>query len=137
MRTRASMKTPGSLVSVVSDHVFQSDCLFRSAGLERDAMVADCERPMAGCVCCREKISRCVHHGTGWRHDEEWIQRSNVRNMLAQLNSVYEVGKLWEKHHPTRQYTAVLFARPDVRFACPFPTSILDNIQVRTPRHLR
>ena len=50
--------------------------------------------------------------------------------MLAQLNSVHEVGKLWEKHHAERQYTAVLFARPDVKFACPFPASIIHNIQV-------
>lgn len=60
------------------------------------------------------------------------MQVSNVRNLLAQLNSVLQVGKLWERKHSERKYSAVLFARPDVNFTCPFPADMLENLQVRT-----
>lgn len=81
---------------------------------------------------CRNRISSCVRHGTGWALEDEFIQRSNVQNMLAQLNSVYEVGRLWERHHAERQYSAVIYARPDVNFTCPFPAVMIDNIKVKT-----
>lgn len=60
------------------------------------------------------------------------MQVSNVRNLLAQLNSVFEVGKLWETHYSTRRYSAVLFARPDTQFSCPFPAHLLEELQVRS-----
>eukprot|EP00892_Ulva_mutabilis_P012524 jgi/Ulvmu1/9644/UM054_0076.1 len=76
-----------------------------------------------------KQMGKCFERGTGWPHEPEAMQHSNVRNLLAQLNSVYEAGRLWEAHYADRLYKAVIFARPDVKFTCPFPATLLDNLQ--------
>lgn len=80
-------------------------------------------------------MRRCLQRGTGWPREPLEMQVSNVRNLLAQLNSVYEAGKLWEKHYIERKYSAVMFARPDVQFSCPFPAHLLQVLQVSRTHH--
>jgi hypothetical protein len=58
------------------------------------------------------------------------MQAANVRNLFAQLNSIYEVGSLWEEYQATRKYHAVIFARPDVEYVCEFPAQMLKSLQV-------
>lgn len=75
-------------------------------------------------------MQKCLEKGTGWPREPREMQASNVRNLLSQLNSIYEVGKLWEAHYAERRYEAIIFARPDVKFTCPFPATLLDRMQV-------
>jgi hypothetical protein len=84
---------------------------------------------------CSDNMENCLEVGTGWPLEKEERQVNNVRNLLAQLNSVYEVGQLWEHKHTQRAYHAVLFARPDVKYTCKFPAQMLADIRVRPCSH--
>ena len=58
--------------------------------------------------------------------------KSTILNHLCQLNSLSTVASLWQKHHVSRQYSAVIYARPDVLYNCPLPVERLSNLQQDT-----
>jgi hypothetical protein len=77
----------------------------------------------------RSDIKRCQARGHGWPYVSQ-DDFSIAQNLLCQLNSVYEVSLLWQKHHKVTPYHAVMYARPDVVFNCPFPTQFIDRLEV-------
>ena len=72
--------------------------------------------------------------GTGWVAAAPETQQKNLRNLLCQLNSLKEVGKLWRQQFEANpnEYKAVVFMRPDVLYRDPFPTHLLPKLKVRT-----
>lgn len=76
----------------------------------------------------QDRIERCTATGNGWPTGKNF---QTTYNLLCQLNSVYEVSRLWQKQHALTPYHAVIYARPDVIYNCRFPVHFLDHIQVR------
>jgi hypothetical protein len=75
----------------------------------------------------------CLEHGTGWVAAPQSAQKKNLRNLLCQLNSLKEVGDLWQAHwmsHPD-EYAAVAYVRPDVLYRDPFPVKVIETLQAR------
>lgn len=75
----------------------------------------------------REELDKCKQAGHGWEGDQKF---ESLSNHLNQLRSLSEVAYLWRGAHAERNYTAVIYARPDVLFNCPFPVEHLLNIKV-------
>lgn len=80
----------------------------------------------------RRDIDACLKQGTGWINWPVANQTKNTKNMVCQLKSVEEVGKLWGAHFATHkdEYAAVAFVRPDVMYGSPFPTQIIPKLEV-------
>lgn len=86
---------------------------------------------------CSDEIQICREKGrplepNGWQTDKD-PDGQNLVNLMCQLNSLNEVSHLWRRHHATRRYAAVIYARPDVLYNCPYDTRLVDNIEVRLP----
>lgn len=81
---------------------------------------------------CREALEQCKARGHGWKaaNPDDF---SIMQNLLCQLNSIREVNELWKAAHAHAPYEAVIFARPDVLFNCPFPVQFLTDLQVCCP----
>lgn len=77
----------------------------------------------------RHEMDSCQEAGLGWPADPPKQRMNNMVNLMCQLNSVREVGKLWHSPDALRQYRAVIYARPDVLYNCPFPTRLIDRIE--------
>lgn len=61
----------------------------------------------------------------------------NLTNFFCQLGSISRVARLWQREHTVKRYKAVIYARPDVLYTCPFPVEKIHYIQVPTPCRLR
>lgn len=79
-------------------------------------------------------MDACWMRGTGWVAAAPATQQKNLRNLLCQLNSLKEVGNLWQQQFEANpnEYKAVAFMRPDVLYRDPFPTHLLPKLKVRT-----
>ena len=81
-------------------------------------------------VSCRGAMHKCHERGHAWPLFEK-SDFTIVDNLFCQLNSIAEVNELWYEAHQKTPFHAVMFARPDVLFNCPFDASYLDTLHVR------
>lgn len=81
---------------------------------------------------CSDDIEKCWLHGTGWTAALPEAQRKNLRNLVCQLNSLKQVGKLWQAEFDAHreEYAAVAFMRPDVLYRDPFPVHLIRSLKV-------
>ena len=82
---------------------------------------------------CSAEMHGCLATGTGWSAAAPQTQEKNVKNLLCQLNSLKEVGELWQAQFNAHsdEYAAVAFMRPDVLYRDPFPVHLIDRLKVR------
>ena len=98
---------------------------------------------MHGCI-YREELDACINWN--WTDNkaltkEPWdgwkggAKRPNSENWLCQLESINQVGRLWEKHYNKGMddYAIVAFLRPDVLYYDPFPVSLIPQVKVWSP----
>lgn len=86
---------------------------------------------------CRPELERCRHSGrpeghTGWEESSD-PEGANWTNMACQLHSQSRVSRLWQAEHAVKNYSSVIYARPDVLYNCYFPVEHLLDIQVHCP----
>ena len=95
-------------------------------------VIEGCRFVIIRCLCSSDMHS-CLKTGTGWTAAAPKTQEKNVKNLLCQLNSLKEVGQLWQTQFDTgsEEYAAVAFMRPDVLYRDPFPVHVIERLKVR------
>jgi hypothetical protein len=81
---------------------------------------------------CSSEMEQCRKQGTGWVAASPAMQQKNLRNLICQLNSLKEVGQLWQAHFESHadEYAAIAFMRPDVVYRDPFPVNLISRLKV-------